>query len=346
MKPKTIRIPIKGWSEAKWLAHRKNGLGGSDMSALLGLSDYKSPLELYLEKIGEPVFEFKGNKFTEAGHEMEPIIRCNYQYFELGQDANRMYENKKAGKKVNQVRIYPYIVSRTDLPWLFGNIDGAIPTKYKKRGGLECKNMTSYARNKHVNGIDPGHIIQTQTYLLLTQWDYWHLAIRTDGFDMDVYEFEPIEEIQNEIMLKSAKFWMNVEKARAIKEEYGIKQYYGINLDFFHNDVKEAVMELQSMEPDMTGELCESEFIKSFIKPTPEFSKCDGSDDLLACAQKYHEALQQENEFKKSKEAWKSKAIRMLGGYHEADYGDKCVISYKEDAAGRMRFNVSKRLLM
>ena len=33
--------------------NRRTYLGGSDTAAILGLSPWKSPLELYLEKIGE-----------------------------------------------------------------------------------------------------------------------------------------------------------------------------------------------------------------------------------------------------------------------------------------------------
>ena len=33
-----------------WLALRKNGIGGSDAAAVCGISHYKSPVELWMEK--------------------------------------------------------------------------------------------------------------------------------------------------------------------------------------------------------------------------------------------------------------------------------------------------------
>lgn len=35
-----------------WLKSRKAGVGGSDMSTILGLNSFKTPYELWLEKTG------------------------------------------------------------------------------------------------------------------------------------------------------------------------------------------------------------------------------------------------------------------------------------------------------
>ncbi|MDI9475820.1 MAG: YqaJ viral recombinase family protein, partial [Bacillota bacterium] len=37
----------------EWLNWRKKGIGGSDVSALLGLNPWRSPLALYYDKVGE-----------------------------------------------------------------------------------------------------------------------------------------------------------------------------------------------------------------------------------------------------------------------------------------------------
>ena len=52
---------------------RKTGLGGSDMPIVLGLSPFKSPFELWLEKLGRlPPFE--GNKATYWGKKLEDMV--------------------------------------------------------------------------------------------------------------------------------------------------------------------------------------------------------------------------------------------------------------------------------
>ncbi len=52
---------------------RKNGLGGSDIAAILGLSRYASPLDIYNDKVGE-LAEDIGNEATNRGNLLEPII--------------------------------------------------------------------------------------------------------------------------------------------------------------------------------------------------------------------------------------------------------------------------------
>jgi len=37
----------------EWLEWRKKGIGGSDASAVCGVSRYRSPIELWLEKTGQ-----------------------------------------------------------------------------------------------------------------------------------------------------------------------------------------------------------------------------------------------------------------------------------------------------
>jgi YqaJ-like recombinase protein len=60
--PTGILVAPSGIPEAEWLALRKTGIGGSDIGALLGMSKYTSPYELYLDKRGElgPGPEFAG----------------------------------------------------------------------------------------------------------------------------------------------------------------------------------------------------------------------------------------------------------------------------------------------
>ena len=58
---------------AKWLQHRRSGIGSSDAPAVLGLSPFKSALSVYAEKIGN----FDDEEATEAmkwGRALEPRI--------------------------------------------------------------------------------------------------------------------------------------------------------------------------------------------------------------------------------------------------------------------------------
>lgn len=54
---------------------RDQYIGGSDIPVIMGLSPFKSRWQLLLEKAGLEESTFKGNKYTEYGHIIEPKIR-------------------------------------------------------------------------------------------------------------------------------------------------------------------------------------------------------------------------------------------------------------------------------
>lgn len=64
----------------EWIAYRKNCIGASDSAALLGLSKFSTPYQLFLEKKGL-IPGFQGNAATQAGHNAEDKARAVYEMF-------------------------------------------------------------------------------------------------------------------------------------------------------------------------------------------------------------------------------------------------------------------------
>ena len=55
-------VSTKSLSRDEWLSVRNKGVGGSDAAVAVGLSQYKSPLELWLEKTGrKPADDLSAN---------------------------------------------------------------------------------------------------------------------------------------------------------------------------------------------------------------------------------------------------------------------------------------------
>lgn len=54
-----------------WLEHRKLGIGGSDASVVCGVSKYKSPVELWMEKTGQIPLQEAGEA-AYWGTQLEP----------------------------------------------------------------------------------------------------------------------------------------------------------------------------------------------------------------------------------------------------------------------------------
>jgi len=48
-----VLVRTTDMDHSEWLKWRKKGIGGSDAAAIAGLNPWKSPIAVYLDKIGE-----------------------------------------------------------------------------------------------------------------------------------------------------------------------------------------------------------------------------------------------------------------------------------------------------
>ena len=70
--------PTGNLTREEWLQLRRNGIGGSDASVIMGKNPYRSILQLWEEKTGKLLVTDNGNEFTYWGNVMEPIIRKEF----------------------------------------------------------------------------------------------------------------------------------------------------------------------------------------------------------------------------------------------------------------------------
>lgn len=110
-RPALRLVDTRRIERADWLEVRKRGIGGSDAAAAVGLSPYKSQLELWLEKTGRDAELPKPDPddSTEPvywGTLLEPIVAAAY----TKQTGNRV-------RKVNAVLQHP------GIPFMLANLD-------------------------------------------------------------------------------------------------------------------------------------------------------------------------------------------------------------------------------
>ena len=60
-----------------WLEYRKQGIGGSDASVVCGISRYKSPVELWLEKTDQLPYQEAGEA-AYWGTQLETLVRAEF----------------------------------------------------------------------------------------------------------------------------------------------------------------------------------------------------------------------------------------------------------------------------
>jgi len=187
--------PIFTPERSEFLAERKTGIGGSDAAVILGLSKYKTPLELAEEKLGlTPPFE--GNRFTEAGNRLEDVIAQWY--------ADEQGCRVARANQTFRLKEHDFIMAHIDRRVL------------KERKVLECKSADKWTLNNWgqpgTDEIPDAYFIQVQHYLMFPNWDSADLAALIGGNDLRIYPILPDYELQEMMLESEIAFWKIIER--------------------------------------------------------------------------------------------------------------------------------------
>lgn len=184
-------------SEEEWLAERKKYIGASEVSAVLGVNPWKSPLSLYLEKIG--VVDGKvENEHIEFGKQMEGPIR---EWFP------KKFE-KAEGIKID-VRPFPYTLRHPAHEFLSATPDGCMDHPQYGIGGIEIKTTSEQLwRDWEADNLPDYHYIQVQAQLLVTGWNYAYIVALV-GKKLVWKLIQRNEEIMRIIVDRCSDFWRN-----------------------------------------------------------------------------------------------------------------------------------------
>lgn len=95
---------------AEWLAERRSGIGGSDIAAILGLSPWKTAVDVWLDKTGQREDDTVGDaEAVRWGVLLEWVVAQEY-----------------AGRTEHNVQRVKRILRHPSHEWAIGNIDRAI----------------------------------------------------------------------------------------------------------------------------------------------------------------------------------------------------------------------------
>lgn len=187
MKLTNVYADTRNMSREEWLANRRNGIGGSDASSILGLNPYSSPLRVYLDKIGKGE-EQETNEAMRQGTDLEQYV------------AERFVE--ATGKKIRKCN---KILQHPKYPWMLANIDRDI---LGENAGLECKTTSPYSKFKFDEGeINPHYYWQCMHYMAVTGADRWYVSIVVLGKSHHVFCIERDEEAIAQLIEAEREFW-------------------------------------------------------------------------------------------------------------------------------------------
>ena len=171
-----------------WLEARKLGLGGSDIGALLGVSKFSSPLQVFYEKTEG--FSREVTERMEIGAAIEPWILERW-----------FYSEHRGSQGVFDELV---IIQSNVLPFLIHSPDGLLQDKGEVIAGVEIKNISS---DFNWNPLPEGYMAQVQHGMLCSGLDRWIVVALVGGQKLITREIEPDKEMQGRIALEAEKFW-------------------------------------------------------------------------------------------------------------------------------------------
>jgi len=190
-------------TKEEWLAKRRLGIGGSDIAGVVGLSKYKSPLSIFLDKTNQLPNDDKENIAAELGLELEPFLSKKFVKW--------IAENEGLDIEIKKM---PWILQHDTVDYFLVNLDRFF--KHPQRGycPVEIKTTTEFKRELwEGNKVPDEYYAQVQWQLYITGWQWCYLIFLIGNRTLDVKLIERNEEVIKNLANKGKEFWTGfVEK--------------------------------------------------------------------------------------------------------------------------------------
>lgn len=323
---------------AAWLEQRRTGIGGSDVAAVLGLSAFRTPTDVYLDKIGEG----KPQEVSESMHFgtiLEDVVADEFA--------------RRTGMKVQRVNTMlreTFMHRLTKLPgwknltssWAIANIDRAVinpeiaktvrvtkpESKWYGRGLmlttdtiLECKTANAFAAaewgESQEDEIRHGKVVsehkipiyyetQIQWYMGVTGAKTCYVAVLIGGSDFRIYKVDRDDDLIQALIEKCAAFWLNHVMAKVPPAPV-------------------CVQDVTKLHPEDDGDLIEA-----------DNAVATDIGELRTITERI-------NDLKRQSEALKTRITEALGDRSGFTIGGEKAVTFKEKKTTRLDSSALKR---
>lgn len=191
MKGKLIMTVAEMQNREAWLAMRNKGIGGSEAACIIGMSKWKSPFQLWLEKTGQVEPEDISDKeCVYWGNVFEQAVADRF-CIETGKKVRR--------QGMLQDELYPFMFANVDR-WVVG-----------ENAGLECKTTNAFNKDEwEGDNIPDAYYCQCQWYMMVTGADKWYIACLIGGNSFVWKEVPRNEETITALRDAAIIFWTKV----------------------------------------------------------------------------------------------------------------------------------------
>lgn len=184
-----ILVCTNNLSREDWLKWRGKGIGGSDVASICGISKYKSPIELWMEKTGQIEPKESGEP-AYWGTILEPIIREEFA--------------KRSNLKVKTVNS---ILKHPKYNFMLANLDGIVKAPDNTACIFEAKTASAFKQNSWTDDIPEEYMLQVQHYMAVTGYQRAYVAALIGGNTFVYKIVERDDELIDMIIKLEEHFW-------------------------------------------------------------------------------------------------------------------------------------------
>jgi putative phage-type endonuclease len=178
----------------EWLAARRSGIGGSDAAAVLGLSRWRSPLDVYLDKTGE-AGDPEDTPAMYWGRRLERVILEAYV--------------EQTGLAVDApVGVYRLLRS-SERPWQLYSPDAMADDRLVE---IKTARTSEGWGEPGTDEVPDDYAIQVQHGMAVTGLQRCDVAVLIGGSDFRVYTVERDDALIAHLIAAEAAFWARVER--------------------------------------------------------------------------------------------------------------------------------------
>lgn len=181
-------------NRAAWLDERRRGIGGSDVAGILGMSKWKTPLQVYLDKIGKAE-DTPDNEAMLWGRVLEPVIRQQY-----------------ADRTGRPVRVPEKMIYHRDHEFMLANLDGF--TDDGRVVEIKTARFGDEWGDQGTDQVPVPYLLQVQHYMAVTGFEVADVAVLVGGSDFRLYEIHADIDLHKLLIEKEAEFWGMVQERK------------------------------------------------------------------------------------------------------------------------------------
>jgi putative phage-type endonuclease len=179
---------------AEWLDWRKKGIGGSDASVVCGVSKWKSPVELWMEKTGQ-LPDSEAGEAAYWGTVLEGVVKAEF--------------TKRTGIEISPVN---QLLQSEAYPFMLANLDGTCRHPIYGDCIFEAKTSSAYRAEEWDDKIPDEYMLQVQHYIAVTGYMGAYIAVLIGGNTFKWKFVERDEELIAMLTQLEGEFWNHVQE--------------------------------------------------------------------------------------------------------------------------------------